>query len=69
MRSASTELGQEVITGPSSADPQSPVQLSLLNEALDQMQSLAITEVSLPNYAQPELGAESGEFYVPPTTT
>ena len=32
------------------------------------MQSLAITEGSLPNYAQPALGAESGEFYVPPTT-
>ena len=32
------------------------------------MRSLAITEVSLLNYAQPELGAESGEFYVPPTT-
>ena len=32
------------------------------------MRSLAITEVSPPNYAQPGLGAESGEFYVPPTT-
>ena len=32
------------------------------------MQSLAITEVSPPNYAQPGLGAESREFYVPPTT-
>ena len=32
------------------------------------MRSLAITEKSLPNYAQPRLGAESGEFYVPPTT-
>ena len=32
------------------------------------MRSFDITEVSLPNYAQPELGAESGEFYAPPTT-
>ena len=32
------------------------------------MRSLAITEESLPNYAQPGLGAESGEFYVPPIT-
>ena len=32
------------------------------------MRSLAITEESLPNYAQPGLGAESGEFYIPPTT-
>ena len=32
------------------------------------MRSLAITEKSLPNYGQPGLGAESGEFYVPPTT-
>ena len=32
------------------------------------MRSLAITEESLPNYAQPILGAESGEFYVPPIT-
>ena len=31
------------------------------------MRSLT-TEVSPPNYAQPELGAECGEFYVPPTT-
>ena len=31
------------------------------------MRSLAITEESLPNYALPGLGAESGEFYVPPT--
>ena len=32
------------------------------------MRSLAITEESLPNYAQPGLGVESGEFHVPPTT-
>ena len=32
------------------------------------MRSLAITEGSLPNYAQPGLGTESREFYVPPTT-
>ena len=31
------------------------------------MRSLAITKASLPNYAQPELGAECGEFCVPPT--
>ena len=41
---------------------------SVLNEALDLMRSLAIIEGSLPNYAQPSLGAESGEFHVPPTT-
>ena len=35
---------------------------------MDLIQSLAITEVSPPNYAQLELGAESREFYVPPTT-
>ena len=49
-------------------NPRFPVQTSLLNDALDLMRSLAITEESLPNYAQPGLGAESGEFYVPPTT-
>ena len=27
-----------------------------------------ITEEQHPNYAQPGQGAESGEFYVPPTT-
>ena len=32
------------------------------------MRSLVITEGRRPNYAQPGLGAESGEFYVPPTT-
>ena len=32
------------------------------------MRSLVITEGQRPNYAQPGLGAKSGEFYVPPTT-
>ena len=32
------------------------------------MQYLAIAEESLTNYTQPALGAESGEFYVPPIT-
>ena len=32
------------------------------------MRSLVITEEQRPNYAQPALGAESREFYVPPTT-
>ena len=32
------------------------------------MRSLVITEESPPSYAQPGSGAESGEFYVPPTT-
>ena len=32
------------------------------------MRSLVITEEQCPDYAQPGLGAESGEFYVPPTT-
>jgi hypothetical protein len=50
LRPASIEHGRAAISGPSSAGSQSPVQLSLLNEALDIMRSLAITEVSLPNY-------------------
>ena len=50
LRSASIEHGQAAISRHSSACPLSPVQLSLLNEALDLMQSLAITEVSLTNY-------------------
>ena len=62
------ELGQGTPVPPYSTDSRFPVQTSLLNEALDLMRSLAITEGSLPNYAQPTLGAESGEFYVPPTT-
>ena len=32
------------------------------------MRSLIITEERRLNYTQPGLGAESGEFYVPPTT-
>ena len=32
------------------------------------MRSLVITEGQRLNYAQPGLGVESGEFYVPPTT-
>lgn len=32
------------------------------------MRSLAITEESLPNCAQPGLGTECREFYFPPTT-
>ena len=32
------------------------------------MRSLIITEEQRPNYAQRGLGAESGEFYIPPTT-
>ena len=43
-------------------------QTSPLSEALDWMRSLVITEEQRPNYAQPGLGAESGEFYVPATT-
>ena len=35
---------------------------------VDLIQSFAITEVSPPNHTQLELGAESREFYVPPTT-
>ena len=49
-------------------DSRFPVKTSLLNEALDLMRSLAITEESPPDFAQPGLGAESREFYVPPTT-
>ena len=49
------------------ADPQTPTQLSLLDEALGLMRSLAITEASPPNYTQHRLGAEVGEFHTPPT--
>ena len=49
-RSTSIELSQVVITGPSSAGLETPVQLSLLNETLDLRQSLAITEVLSPDY-------------------
>ena len=65
---ASCELGQEVSFPPYSTDSFLPGQTSPLSEALDLMRSLVITEERCPNYAQPGLGAESGEFYVPPTT-
>ena len=53
----------------STMDPQFPGPLSLLDEALDLMQSLAITEALPPNCTQLGLGAESGEFmpHPPPT--
>ena len=62
------ELDQGTPFPPHSTDCCFPVQTALLNEVLDLMRSLAIAEESLPNYAQPGLGAESGEFHVPPTT-
>ena len=68
LRSASCELDQGTSVPPNSMDSRFPVQTSLLNKALHLMRSLAIAEESLPNYPQPILGAESGEFYVPPTT-
>ena len=49
-------------------DSQTPIQLSLLDEALGLMQSLAIAEILSPNYTQHRLGAEVGEFYTPPIT-
>ena len=54
---------------PRSTDSRFPIQTPLLNEALDLMRPLTITEGSLLNYAQPGLGAENMESYVPPTTT
>ena len=54
--------GLEALTPAGPTDSRFAVQASLLNEAL------GITEESPSNYAQPGLGAESGEFYVPPTT-
>ena len=48
--------------------PQFLVQLPLLVEALGLMESIAITEALPPNCTQLGLGAESGEFYAPPTT-
>ena len=66
--SASCELGQEVSFPPYSTDSFPPGQTSPLSEALDLMQSLVTTEEQCTNYAQPGLGAESGQFYVPPTT-
>ena len=49
-------------TPDSPADSLSSAQTSPLNEALDLMRSLAITEGSLPNYAQAGLGAEGEGF-------
>ena len=66
--SASCELGQGVSFPPYSTDFLLPGQTSPLSEALDLMRSLIITEEQRLSYAQPGLGAESGEFYVPPTT-
>ena len=66
--SASCELGQGVSFPPYSTDSLLSGQTSPLSEALDLMRSLVITEEQCPSYAQPGLGAESGEFYVPPTT-
>ena len=67
-RSMLRELDLRTPIPPCSTDPRFPIQTSLLNEALDLMRSLAITKESLPNYAQHTLGAESGEFYVAPTS-
>ena len=56
---------------PFSRTPQTLFSLAkprLLSEALDLMRSLVITEGQRLTYAQPGLGAESREFYVPPTT-
>ena len=50
-RSTPSEHGQEAFAPTSSADSRFPVQSSLLNEALDLMRSLAITQESPPNYA------------------
>ena len=65
LRSVPIGLGQVVITKPSSADPHTSVELSLINGTLDLMRSLAITEASPPNYAQLELGAKSRELSHP----
>ena len=67
-KSASSELGQGVPFPPYSTDSFLPSQTSPLSEALDLIRSLVITEEQCPNYAQPGLGAENGEFYAPPTT-
>lgn len=53
---------------PGPVGPQTPIQLSLLDEALGLIQSLAIMEVSPPNYTQCKLGTEVGEFFTVPTT-
>ena len=68
LESASCGLGQGVSFPPYSTDSLLPGQTLPLSEALDLMRSLVITEEQCPNYAQPGLGAESREFYVPPTT-
>ena len=68
LESASCELGQGIPFPPCSTDSFLPRQTSPLSEALDLMRSLIITEEQCTNYAQPGLGAESGEFYIPPTT-
>ena len=69
-KSVPSKHSQEAFAPASPADSRFPVQTSLLNEALDLMRSLAITEESLPNCAQPGLGAESGNFtsHPPPTS-
>ena len=67
-RFGSSGRRQEAPTLDSPTDSRFSVQPSPLSEALDSMRSLAITEGSFPNYAHPRVGAESGEFYVPPTT-
>jgi len=68
--SRSALIGSEQVShaklGP--ADPRFPVQRSLLVETLGLMQSLAITGALPPSCMQLGLGAESGEFYTPPTT-
>ena len=65
---ASCEFGQGVSFSPYSMDSLLPSKTSPLSKALDLMRSLVVTEGQRPNYAQPGLGAESGELYVPPTT-
>ena len=62
-----TSSTRELLSRPA-LDSRFPIQTSILNEALDLMRSLAIMEEPLLNFTQPGLGAESGEFYVPPTT-
>ena len=66
--SALCEFGQGVSLSPYSTGSLLSGQISPLSEALDLMRSLINTEEQCPNYAQPGLGAESREFYVPPTT-
>ena len=67
-RSALIGSDQVSHTEISPADPQFPVQHLLLDEALGLMQSVAITGALPSNCTQLGLGAESGEFYAPPTT-